>query len=572
MEIRQDRISPNNKMLEVNGKVYKCHFDIVSKMLVKTNFNNSHYQCREVKQEAVIENIKKDFRGYLIFDNCSVNGLPVLDKNYNVIIGNHRAEAMRTMDEAQYQKVQESCKEYFDIDLLFGTMPVRILAEDIDFNEIYGISKESNIDRESTFGEKAINNEAKFNEQIKNLPEYITAETIDDMQVIVAHRLGDSNGLNVFDCNLALLTYMLGDDKEILDCFNGIRSKGLTQANKVRDMLIANAGAIWNLIHDKRLSHIDLRGSIKGAIKSLSFTHSNRSTSDQALLKDLEDFLAMTNDSKNLILNADPDYLNDFVYACIGNSLSKFLEQQNPKGACFEFLQSLADRIVEDNSANLVNPNASVSDIGIYEVLPYFINNGRVAYIQTQLCENFAKLKNLNTKGVKMEKEIVENVAEMPKAEISDEIYYDAFKNLFPTKKKAHYYCDGGHGWLQVSLKDLEALGIAKDISSCSYQQNKFAYLEEDCDMGIYIWAMRAKGYNVDIVWHKPVNISCVRRMSSYRNEDTREKWTVVTERLTDIAKRNVDMAIERQVFEIKDGKISYANGSTEKDFKAMVA
>ena len=422
------RVSPNNKMLEVNGKVYKCYFDRVPKEQVKTNFKNTNYQCREVKQESVIENIKKDFKGYLIFDNCSVNGLPVVDKHYNVIIGNHRAEAMKTMDRDQYKKVQESFKEYFGRDLLYGVMPVRVLAEDIDFDEIYGISKESNIDRESTFGEKAINNEAKFNEAIRSLPEYINAESIDDMQLAIAHRLGDINGLNVFDCNLALLTYMLGEDKEVLDCFNSIRSKGLSQANKVRDMLIANAGAIWNLIHDKRLSHIDLRGAIKGAVKSLAFTHSKRATSDLALLKDMQEFLALTKESKELLLATAPDYLNDFVYACIGNSLSKFLEQQNPKGVCFEFLQGLADRIVEDNSANLINPNASVKDIVIYDILPYFINNGKNTHTQNELAYTFTKLKELNLEAevkeireteIKEVKARVVEIAEAQKAEVT---------------------------------------------------------------------------------------------------------------------------------------------------------
>jgi len=45
------------------------------------------------------------------------------------------------------------------------------------------------------------------------------------------------------------------------------------------------------------------------------------------------------------------------------------------------------------------------------------------------------------------------------------------------------FITDPGHGWLEVPLSELVALGIAQDISKCSYlSANGIAYLEEDCD------------------------------------------------------------------------------------------
>jgi hypothetical protein len=40
---------------------------------------------------------------------------------------------------------------------------------------------------------------------------------------------------------------------------------------------------------------------------------------------------------------------------------------------------------------------------------------------------------------------------------------------------------DAGHGWLQVPLKEVHDSGA--DISSCSFRDKEYAYLEEDCDM-----------------------------------------------------------------------------------------
>lgn len=569
-------MSPNNNMLEINGKVYKCKFAELHKSLVKTNFANTDYQCREVKQVQVIENIKADFRGYLIFDNCSVNGLPVVDKDFNVIIGNHRAEALKTMSREQYQKVQEQYKDYFGKEIEFGYMPVRILAENVSFAELYEVSKASNIDRESTFGEKAINNEAKYNEAIRQLPSFILAKTIDDMESIVANRIDSSgNGLNIYDCNLALLTYMLGDDKEVLDCFNGIRSKGLTQANKMRDMLVSNAGAIWNLINDKRLAHIDLRGLFVGAIRSLSFTHTKRLVSDNALLSDLNDFLSLTNEAKELLLEVKPDYIKEFMCACVGNSLSKFLEQENPKGAFFGFISTLADKIMEDNSPNLLQPTSSIKDITMYEVLPYFINNGRITYIQNDLRFAFAKLKNINistnakTATLEVKAEQPEQVAEQKvKDEKEAEFYRKAFA-LFPIRKTLHFYADPAHGWLKVPLKDLDKLGIKDKISECSYYRGEFAYLEEDCDMNVYIYALRALGYKVNIVYHSSNRSSVVRNFENFsRIENFMDMYYNVKADFLALAKGKVQKAINAGIFEVdSNGDIKYADNKTEKDF-----
>jgi hypothetical protein len=55
-------------------------------------------------------------------------------------------------------------------------------------------------------------------------------------------------------------------------------------------------------------------------------------------------------------------------------------------------------------------------------------------------------------------------------------------------------YADPGHAWAKVSKKELIKLGIADEISSCSYENGDYVFLEEDCDLEKYILALRAKG------------------------------------------------------------------------------
>lgn len=56
------------------------------------------------------------------------------------------------------------------------------------------------------------------------------------------------------------------------------------------------------------------------------------------------------------------------------------------------------------------------------------------------------------------------------------------------------FHSDPGHGWLAVKEKELIELNIAHKISSCSYHKGNTVYLEEDCDAGIFIEALKAKG------------------------------------------------------------------------------
>ncbi len=50
-------------------------------------------------------------------------------------------------------------------------------------------------------------------------------------------------------------------------------------------------------------------------------------------------------------------------------------------------------------------------------------------------------------------------------------------------------YSDPSHGWLKVPTKELDILGIRRQISQYSFIGKEYSYLEEDLDMGIFIKA-----------------------------------------------------------------------------------
>ena len=157
-------------------------------------------------------------------------------------------------------------------------------------------------------------------------------------------------------------------------------------------------------------------------------------------------------------------------------------------------------------------------------------------------------------------------------------MYSNAFK-LLPQKRICHYYNDPAHGWLKVPLKDIEKLDLIKYISKYSRWNGDFVYLEEDCDLGIYLNAMRAQGYKIGIKAHYVNRLSRIRDYKSFlhptqpaqritQNDDC--YWRNVIDRFYKIAKQKVDLAIKFNVFEVyENDKVRYANGRDERDFKA---
>jgi len=76
---------------------------------------------------------------------------------------------------------------------------------------------------------------------------------------------------------------------------------------------------------------------------------------------------------------------------------------------------------------------------------------------------------------------------------------------------------DPGHGWGRVPRKRLQRLGIADRISSFSYQNGANAFLEEDCDLGVLITALRERGYEIRFRTHHTNRSSKIRSFDTYR-------------------------------------------------------
>jgi N-acetyl-anhydromuramyl-L-alanine amidase AmpD len=82
---------------------------------------------------------------------------------------------------------------------------------------------------------------------------------------------------------------------------------------------------------------------------------------------------------------------------------------------------------------------------------------------------------------------------------------------------KIKVFADPGHAWARFPKARLVKLGIADKITAYSYQNGENAFLEEDCDLGTLISALKEKGYTVKFDESHTNKQSKIRGYNSYR-------------------------------------------------------
>ena len=109
--------------------------------------------------------------------------------------------------------------------------------------------------------------------------------------------------------------------------------------------------------------------------------------------------------------------------------------------------------------------------------------------------------------------------------------------------KSYKLHTDPGHGWLAVRTKELVELGIADQISRFSYVKGTTAYLEEDCDLTVFLKAYNAV-HGVD-----PEIVESFREKTFVRNCDsygsTKAERTVVVKVPTTFMTKLVGAKVE---------------------------
>lgn len=83
-------------------------------------------------------------------------------------------------------------------------------------------------------------------------------------------------------------------------------------------------------------------------------------------------------------------------------------------------------------------------------------------------------------------------------------------------EKTYTFHSDGGHGWLAVKRSELVSLGIADKVSGYSYQKGDTVYLEEDCDLTLFMDVKQIESFKDLGVKESYHNTSPVRNYARY--------------------------------------------------------
>ena len=83
--------------------------------------------------------------------------------------------------------------------------------------------------------------------------------------------------------------------------------------------------------------------------------------------------------------------------------------------------------------------------------------------------------------------------------------------------KRFQYYQDPGHGWIRIAIPFLAQFpSIYNAVSIYSYINDRYVYLEEDDDAGIFINHLRAKEIEFEFNYVHSNSQSTVRTYQSY--------------------------------------------------------
>ena len=386
---------------------FEAEFAVVRLSDIKPNFDNSNTQGRLIKQESVIANIVNDFKPELIFyQEGGVNGVPIITRDGKVVSGNHRSEALKQIFNSQthnaetaQQKYKQGAKEFLGVELENDEIIVRRLKENMSDKQILQLAFSSNIGRESTMGEKALSTLSLYRQNIATLPKALQSENVNELKSLVAKHIDkQSNGLNTFEPNLALLTSLArnGKNSNILQSLDSIKGNA-EYKNKIINMYVDNAGSFYNLAHNSSFKNLEFRDILSDAIFYTAKQNPTRELDYTHLINDIESFLNLAKDRQALknALVLDSNKVENLTAQAFGVALAKFSRQENPSSALYECLKEAPKALELATQPTFFTQGKALSEVDIYDFLEYLINQGQVTQSQSALSQLMPRLREL---------------------------------------------------------------------------------------------------------------------------------------------------------------------------------
>ncbi|OBV28908.1 hypothetical protein BA723_07485, partial [Helicobacter sp. CLO-3] len=304
---------PSTSIAINENEIYPLDFVIVKKQDLKPNFNASELQGRTEANTHTIQDIANNFNPQKILGRGGFQDLPIIRKDGAIISGNHRTQGMLEFSQESRAAYENAIKEQYGITLkddeLLMRTPKNLSAQD-ELNLAF-LSNKDNLDN---LGDKALASLGKYDKAIKDIPNQIQSESVDELSAKVAKLLEKDNTYpDIESTNLALLSHLAknSNGRNIAEVLNSLSRLEPTDRVKIKDMFVKNAGELHNLCNQAashRIQSLELRPYLLDSISATAnaLTHT-RAENFERLAKDIKALLDTTDkNGANAMLETMP--------------------------------------------------------------------------------------------------------------------------------------------------------------------------------------------------------------------------------------------------------------------------
>lgn len=392
---------PSTSIAINENEIYPLDFVIVKKQDLKPNFNASELQGRTEANTHTIQDIANNFNPQKILGRGGFQDLPIIRKDGAIISGNHRTQGMLEFSQESRAAYEKAIKEQYGITLkddeLLMRTPKNLSAQD-ELNLAF-LSNKDNLDN---LGDKALASLGKYDKAIKDIPNQIQSESVDELSAKVAKLLEKDNAYpDIESTNLALLSHLAknSNGRNIAEVLNSLSRLEPTDRVKIKDMFVKNAGELHNLCNQAAshsMQSLELRPYLLDSISATAnaLTHT-RAENFERLAKDIKALLDTTDkNGANAMLETMPSVYKDTLGELLGASLARFVRLENPAGSLYEVLKDAPVEIAHMIEPALFNQGGkALKDADIYDFIEYLIRTGERSEATSGVIEMLPKLR-----------------------------------------------------------------------------------------------------------------------------------------------------------------------------------
>ncbi|TPH54510.1 DUF3519 domain-containing protein [Helicobacter pylori] len=410
---------PKSRVRLNEREIYDLNYAIVKAKDLKPSFTTGGTQKRTDMNEEQIKSIAQNFDPKKIFGSGGFEDLPIILHDGQVIAGNHRVAGMLNFTPKSRFIYDRAIKEYYHIDLKPDELLVRVPSKRLNNTEINNLAASSNQGRFNSESDHAIAVLSHYEAKLKELESQLNADSVYSLKNMVAKNLNFDKAThpNVGDSNLALLMFNMPRTKtqgiELLNRWQKEFANDIKSYEKVKKMLVDNAGSFHNLIHDMNFPNVSLNAYLSD-IMDRSFANLKNYQTTSESLKDLSEKFYKTS---SLEMFEKSDQSASDISEILGGAIARFARFDDPSKALFEALRSdnikkgLKDFKIADVTKDMFNPDSKeFKDIDIYDFTHYLL------MVDREPNENNPTLKRLIEAVKDMQKENKKGIKEVHKS------------------------------------------------------------------------------------------------------------------------------------------------------------